>query len=176
VNVPPRGPRDEQPDEPGWWLASDGKWYPPEAAPQAAAQPGPPAVPAPVAGTPSAPATSPAPYLLTIGDIGVTPDLVVTPNGHAPLAGSQWITMDMSRTEKRIPTSAIILAIVFAIFCLLGLLFLLMREETTVGYVEVSVRSGDLAHRTQLPVSSPTDVARIRQLVAQAQSMAAQAK
>ena len=29
-----RGPQDRQPDEPGWWLASDGKWYPPESAPQ----------------------------------------------------------------------------------------------------------------------------------------------
>jgi hypothetical protein len=28
-----RGPRDQQPEEPGWWLASDGKWYPPESAP-----------------------------------------------------------------------------------------------------------------------------------------------
>lgn len=27
-----RGPQDQQPDEPGWWLASDGKWYPPESA------------------------------------------------------------------------------------------------------------------------------------------------
>jgi hypothetical protein len=30
-----RGPSDVQPDEPGWWLASDGKWYPPESAPSA---------------------------------------------------------------------------------------------------------------------------------------------
>lgn len=28
----PRGPLDHQPDEPGWWLASDGKWYAPELA------------------------------------------------------------------------------------------------------------------------------------------------
>lgn len=29
----PRGPLDRQPDdEPGWWMASDGKWYPPESA------------------------------------------------------------------------------------------------------------------------------------------------
>jgi hypothetical protein len=29
MNVP-RGPLRHQPDEPGWWLASDGNWYPPE--------------------------------------------------------------------------------------------------------------------------------------------------
>jgi hypothetical protein len=28
----PRGPFDHQPVEPGWWRASDGKWYPPESA------------------------------------------------------------------------------------------------------------------------------------------------
>lgn len=34
-----RGPQDQQPDEPGWWLASDGKWYPPESASPAVAGP-----------------------------------------------------------------------------------------------------------------------------------------
>jgi hypothetical protein len=29
----PREARDARPAEPGWWLASDGKWYPPETAP-----------------------------------------------------------------------------------------------------------------------------------------------
>jgi uncharacterized membrane protein YqaE (UPF0057 family) len=32
-----RAPRDEQPNEPGWWhwwFASDGKWYPPESLPR----------------------------------------------------------------------------------------------------------------------------------------------
>ncbi len=43
---------------PGWWLASDGKWYPPESAPQAPAPPQAPAspVPGPVATAPVAPA------------------------------------------------------------------------------------------------------------------------
>jgi hypothetical protein len=165
VNTPPREPRDQQPDEPGWWLASDRRWYPPEAA-------SPPANPAPS----PVPARPDAPFLLTIGDIGVTPHWVVTPNGNAPLAGSQWIAMDMSRTERTIPGWAIVLAIVFAIFCLIGLLFLLVKEETTTGYVEVSVRSGDVYHRTQLPVSSQADVFHVRQLVGQAQSLAAQAQ
>jgi len=29
----PRGPLEQAPGEPGWWLASDGKWYPPESRP-----------------------------------------------------------------------------------------------------------------------------------------------
>ncbi len=28
-----RGPLEQQPEEPGWWIAADGKWYPPESAP-----------------------------------------------------------------------------------------------------------------------------------------------
>jgi hypothetical protein len=161
-----REPREQQPDEPGWWIASDGKWYPPEAAARAeivrSQQSGPSGV-------------QPTGFLLTIGDIGVTPSLVVTPNGNAPLAGSQWIAMDMSRTEKRIPSWAIVLAVVLAFACLIGLLFLLVKEETTTGYVEVSVRSGDLYHRTQIPVFDQTQIGQVRQLVGQAQTLAAQA-
>jgi hypothetical protein len=124
-----------------------------------------------------APAPAPAsPYVLTIGDIGVTSDSIVTPNGNAPLRGSQWIVMDMSRTESRIPGWAIVMAVIFAFLCLVGLLFLLVKETTTTGYVEVSVRSGDLYHRTQLPVFGPESVPQIRQLVGQAQTLAAQAR
>lgn len=119
--------------------------------------------------------SGPSAFLLTIGDIGVTDRWVSTPNGHAPLRGSQWIAADMSTTQRRIPTWAIVLAVLFALFFLIGLLFLLVREEVTRGYVQVSVRSGDLNHMTQLPVTSPQDVARIRGLVAHAQALAAQA-
>jgi hypothetical protein len=31
----PRGPLERQPDEVGWWQASDGRWYPPESSPGA---------------------------------------------------------------------------------------------------------------------------------------------
>jgi hypothetical protein len=162
-----RGPLEQQPDEPGWWIASDGKWYPPEAATPAQAAPSPPA---------TASGVRTQAFILTIGDIGVTPDVVVTPNGNGPLAGSQWIAMDMSRTERKIPSWAIVLAIIFALLCLIGLLFLLVKEDRTTGYVEVSVRSGSLYHRTQIPVSSQTQIMQIRQLVGQAQTLASQAR
>ena len=168
MGTAPRGPQPDQPSEPGWWLASDGSWYPPESAPT------PPASPTAVERTAGTPAAGVAkPFLLTIGDIGVTPDLIVTPNGTAPLQGSQWIAMDMSRTESRIPGWAVVMAIIFAILCLIGLLFLLVKETTTTGYVDVSVRSGDLYHRTQIPVWSQESVAQVRQLVGQAQTLAA---
>lgn len=115
----------------------------------------------------------PEQFVLTIGDIGVSPSWVVTPNGTAPLAGSQWIVQDRTFTQRSIPAYAIILAIIFAFACLLGLLFLLIKEDRMTGYVEVSVRSGNLFHVTQLPAQSPQAVLYARQLVNQAQSMAA---
>jgi hypothetical protein len=115
------------------------------------------------------------PTVLTIGDIGVTRNWVVTPNGTARLGGSQWIARDMTRTESKIPTWAIVLAVIFALVCLLGLLFLLAKERYTTGYVEVSVQAGNLLHATQIPVSSQYQVAQIRQQVSQAQTLAAAA-
>lgn len=114
-----------------------------------------------------------SPYLLTIGDIGVTPEYVVTPNGAGPLRGSQWIVRDLTSVSTRIPPYAIVLAVIFFLFCLLGLLFLLIKEQTIQGYVEVSVRSGDVYHVTQLPISSAQQVQQIRADVHQAQSLAA---
>jgi len=124
--------------------------------------------------SPTAPTlTNQEAILVSIGDIGISQNLIVTPNGSAPLAGSQWILRDMSRTETRIPAWAIILAIVFFLACLVGLLFLLVKEKTTTGYVEVQVQSGSLLHVTQIPVSDAAGIAHARQLVTYAQSRAA---
>ena len=151
---------------PDWWIASDGKWYPPQpATPDISTFPAPPMA-----------ASKQQGFLVTIGDIGVTQDTVVTPNGNGPLAGSQWIVTDRTQVESVIPTWAIVMAIVFALACLLGLLFLLVKEQKRRGFVEVSVRAGDVVHMTQLPVRGVADVNRCRVLVNQAQSLAAQAR
>lgn len=128
----------------------------------------PPVVPA------SRPAT-PAPSL-SIGDILVRDGQVITPNGSASLADSQWIFTDMAIREVKIPTYAIILAVIFFLACLLGLLFLLMKERTIRGYAEITVMSGNLVHKIQLPVSSESQINHYRTLVAQAQSFAAQSR
>ncbi|CAN5480999.1 hypothetical protein BH10ACT3_BH10ACT3_18290 [soil metagenome] len=117
----------------------------------------------------------PDPILFTIGDIAVTQHWVVTPNGTAPIGGSAWIANDRTTTSERIPAYAIVLAIIFALACLLGLLFLLIKQHTTTGYVEVQVRSGSLFHTTQIPVSNQLQVTQVRQQVAQAQTVAARA-
>jgi hypothetical protein len=113
------------------------------------------------------------PTLITIGDIAVTPEHVVTPYGRFPIGQVYWTLTDQSRTTSRIPTVAIVLAIVFFLFCLLGLLFLLMKEERTEGWVQVGVQGPGLFHAVQLPVSSPNDVARYQDMVNYARTVTA---
>jgi hypothetical protein len=114
--------------------------------------------------------------VLSIGDILIDGDKVITPNGIGELSTAQWVFSDVSRTESRIPPVAIILAIVFALLCLVGLLFLLMREEKIYGYAEVSVHTGNLFHKVQIPVRTKGDVEKIQSLVYKAQSLSAHSR
>ncbi|WP_328537093.1 hypothetical protein [Streptomyces sp. NBC_00344] len=93
--------------------------------------------------------------LVSIGDITVVQDGIITPAGTLPLRGSVWNATDMSRTEERIPPVAIVLAIVFFLFCLLGLFFLLMKEKKTVGFIQVTVTSGGRHHATMVQATGP---------------------
>ncbi|MFB7781588.1 hypothetical protein ACWF95_02045 [Streptomyces vinaceus] len=88
-----------------------------------------------------------------LGDITIVGDQIMTPSGPMPLKGAMWNATDLSRTETKIPTHAVVLAIIFFLFCLLGLLFLLMKEKTTTGYVQVTVTSGGRHHSTMIPAA-----------------------
>ncbi|MFC8510558.1 hypothetical protein ACFU3J_26015 [Streptomyces sp. NPDC057411] len=96
--------------------------------------------------------------LLSLGDITVVGDQIITPAGPMPLKGAVWNAMDMSRTEEKMPTVAIVLAIVFFIFCLLGLLFLLMKEKQTTGFIQITVTSGGRHHATMIPATGPDTI------------------
>ncbi|GGT89801.1 MULTISPECIES: hypothetical protein [Streptomyces] len=99
--------------------------------------------------------------LLSLGDITVVGDQIITPAGSMPLKGAVWNAMDMSRTEEKIPTVAIVLAIVFALLCLIGLLFLLMKEKQTTGFIQVTVTSGGRHHTTMIPATGPDTIHRV---------------
>jgi hypothetical protein len=107
-----------------------------------------------------------------IGDIGVTNDTIVTPIGQAPVAGSVWVGYDYTRSAQKIPTWAIVMAIIFAAFCLFGLLFLLVKEEVASGYVEVQVQQGQFVHVTHIPVRSRAQVDHLMMQVGQVQAFA----
>ncbi|MFF7336093.1 hypothetical protein ACFZAT_02025 [Streptomyces sp. NPDC008163] len=109
--------------------------------------------------------------VLSIGDITVMSDSIVTPSGTMPLKGAVWTATDMSRTEEKIPPVAIVLAIIFALACLIGLLFLLMKQKQTTGFVQVTVTSGGRHHSTMIPATHPETFAMVMSQVNTARSM-----
>ncbi|MET9321217.1 hypothetical protein ABZX75_13675 [Streptomyces sp. NPDC003038] len=130
--------------------------YPQQSYPSAPAyQPtiGGPGLPAPA--YPPTAAPNPGGAGLSLGDITIAGDQIITPSGTMPLRGAMWNATDFSRTEEKIPTHAVVLAIVFALFCLIGLLFLLMKEKKTTGYIQVTVTSGGRHHSTMIPATGP---------------------
>ncbi|MEE1750397.1 MULTISPECIES: hypothetical protein [unclassified Streptomyces] len=163
---PPQQPGTPPPDAGGQVPGPGAPAYGyPQPPPGSAAQPGPgygyppgfaaqPAMPG--QGFPP-PGAQPGPGMpvLAFGDIAVMQDQIMTPAGPMPLKGAVWTATDLSRTEEKIPTVGIVLAIVFALFCLVGLLFLLMKEKQTTGFVQVSVTSGGRHHSTMIPAVGP---------------------
>ena len=115
------------------------------------------------------------PVLVTIGDISVTATTVHTPSGSRPLSEVQWTFTDMSMNSAAIPTWAIICAVVFFVFCFLGLLFLLAKENKTTGSVQVTVSGPGFVHTTMIPVSSPEQVADYNARVNYARTLTASA-
>jgi hypothetical protein len=102
------------------------------------------------------------PLLVSIGDIGFSAHWLVTPVGAKPLKGTQILVADFSRTERKTPTWAIVLAVLGIFFFLLGLLFLLVKEDVTTGSVQITVHNDGLAHATNVPVNSYQAVVEIQ--------------
>lgn len=111
--------------------------------------------------------------LVTIGDVAVTQTQYVTPAGAFPLARTQWIVQENVYTTQGIPVYAIVLAVLFFLVCLLGLLFLLIKEERTTGYVQVTVQGSGTFHATQIPVSNRLQVGDVHQRVNYVRSLVA---
>lgn len=154
----------------------------PQQLPDSAAQPGP-GYGYPAAGQPTQPGFNlPVQHgmqqgggvpMLSFGDITVMNDSIVTPSGTMPLKGAVWTATDMSRTEEKIPTVAIVLAIIFALLCLIGLLFLLMKEKKTTGFIQVTVTSGGRHHSTMIQATGPQTFQMVMAQLNTARSMSA---
>jgi hypothetical protein len=164
---------------PGYAPGSSGYAYPNPASGYGYPNPGPgygyPDPAGPGGTLPAVPGPSPlagGSPLLSIGDITVlNTGSIVTPSGTLPLRGAVWNATDMSRTEEKIPTHAVVLAIVFFIFCLLGLLFLLMKERTTTGFIQVGVTSNGKHHSTMLPATNPQSFQMVMAQISYARSI-----
>jgi hypothetical protein len=111
--------------------------------------------------------------IATIGDIAISQSTVITPAGRFPIRGTVWTVTDMSRTERSTPTWAIILAIlIFWWTCLLGLLFLLVKEQKTTGHIQVTVQGHGHYHAATIPANHPGAAFQINQQVNYARSLA----
>ena len=113
------------------------------------------------------------PVLVTIGDISVTASRVFTPSGTRPLGEVSWTVTDGSVTTTSIPVWAIVCAIIGFFLFLLGLLFLLVKETTTKGAMQVTVLCPGFVHTTSIPVTSQAQVTDINARVNHARLLAA---
>jgi hypothetical protein len=114
------------------------------------------------------------PPLVTIGDITVTRTSIVVPQGRYRLRGTTWTVQDSTQITESIPAFAVVLAIIFAVFCLLGLLFLLIKEKKVSGFISVTVVGDGLYHSVQFPPGSQ-NAGWIANQVNQARALAAAA-
>ncbi|MER7622547.1 hypothetical protein [Streptomyces sp. NPDC126503] len=158
---------------PGHGAGAPGYGYPHDAAPAGGAYPVSPAYqPTLPGGVPVPPqyAAGGAPSF-SLGDITVVGDQILTPAGSMPLKGAVWNATDLSRTEEKISTVGIVLACVFVAACGLGLLFLLMKEKTTSGFVQVTVTSGGRHHATMIPATRPDTIHWVMSQIAYARQL-----
>lgn len=92
------------------------------------------------------------PIRVRLCDIACTDSQVLTPFGSYPLRGTSWSVTNQTYVTDSIPAWAIVLAIVFFIFRLLGLLFLLVKERRVNGAVQVGVQGPGFSYSTYIPV------------------------
>ncbi|BBY37622.1 hypothetical protein MMAN_17560 [Mycobacterium mantenii] len=86
-----------------------------------------------------------------------------------------WTVADMSHYSESISTAGVVLCIIFVWFCLLGLLFLLMKDRRYVGYIQVTVQGSGFFHSTLLPAGGPQTMIGVTQQVNYARTLAAAA-
>ena len=114
------------------------------------------------------------PVIVQVGEIGVTSTVVHTPAGDIPLAGSTWQVSDYWHSEQKIPTWAIVAAIVgFCVLTVFSLLFLLVKETVPRGTVQVTVTNGTRQYVSRIPVTDQAQVAYVHQQVNYVRSLAA---
>jgi hypothetical protein len=116
----------------------------------------------------------PGPVIVQIAEIAVTSSVVHTPAGDMPLAGSTWQVNDYWHNEQKIPTWAIVCAIVgFCVLTVFSLLFLLIKETVPHGTVQVTVTNGTRQYVARIPVADQAQVGYIHQQVNYVRSLAA---
>jgi hypothetical protein len=193
VTSAPEPQQPETPSDPWAWPAAPPEPYRPEphisgpfppvsqppVQPQAPPQPqsGVPYSGAPYSSPPTmshALVAQPGPVIVQIGEIAVTSTVVRTPAGDIPLAGSTWTVADYWHNEQKIPTWAIVCAVLgFCVLTVFSLLFLLAKETVYRGTAQITVTNGTRQYVARIPVTDQTQVAYLHQQVNYVRSLAA---
>jgi hypothetical protein len=97
--------------------------------------------------------------------IACTDTQVHTPVGRYPLAGSTWTVDNQTYTTQSIPGWAIVMAVLFFVICLLGLLFLAIKERRTAGSIKVSVQGQGFSYTDLIPAYDEMAIYRINEQV-----------
>ncbi len=84
-----------------------------------------------------------------------------------------WTVSDMTQYQERMSPAGVILCIVFIWFCLLVLLFLLVKERAYTGYVQITLQGNGFHYSTMIPVSNAGVAFTVNQTVNYARGLAA---
>lgn len=140
----------------GWWQAQDGKWYPPR---MSVAQ-----------------INAPEPFLFTIGDIGVSPSWIVTPQGNVPIVEADITAVNHTITTRKTPGWVIALVVIFIWVFFLSLLLLIIKEDRVTGSVMVTVSGAGVYFVSHQGAGSPQQSMDLFRKVDQTKAMIQQAK
>lgn len=117
---------------PGWWQASDGKWYPPEQAPGAA--PG-----TPPAGDPGAYGT-PAPGYGTPPPYGAPPAYGAPAGGAAPVSATDAFSYGWAKFQQHVgPLLIAMLVYIVGAIIVSGIAYAILSEAGFIGRVLIQI-------------------------------------
>lgn len=111
--------------------------------------------------------------MVTVGDVLVTADSVLVPQGRFPLAGTTWTVRDTTTIVATTPRYARALAFGFS-FLVAPLLLLKIKDHHYEGNVLVTVVGEGLYHTVRFP-PGPESRAYVASLVNEARALAAAA-
>jgi hypothetical protein len=115
-------------------------------------------------------------HLVSIGNVHVTDQYVITPAGSWPLADTNVTSADQTATTTHTPAWAIVLVVLLIWFFFLSLLFLLARERQVSGFIAVTIQANGQRYTEQVPVASEAQRYDVLNRVAYLQSLIGQAR
>ena len=132
---------------------------------------------------------NPGNHMANLGDVQVYERVIVTPVGQWPMRGAQFLLAQQPQVVRRTTTAGVVLAIVSVVLALvtavftcgggliflLGLLFLLLKDEQLAGPAIVLVRSAGQLYQAQVPLVAPSQLPWLVNNINYCQALAARA-